>query len=205
MMPVDVIATMSMQPNRSMLIGRYGMRRSTMRRPSALLTLSERALGGAAHDALLCRLLTACCALDAQRQLAGEYGPSLLMRSIDAPGGRSPMSARKFGKESRHRSQTSIPRPPQSLNRGCFGFRQRCFSSSHVRYSGVDRCGFRLVFLRAAPCFTTVARQPHDFVLPDVNQDDRTKATDPHAHLHSQTTDPSAPRSAVGFTARSAP
>jgi hypothetical protein len=34
------------------------------------------------------------------------------MRSIVVPGGRSPMSARKFSKLLSHRSQTVIPRAP---------------------------------------------------------------------------------------------
>jgi hypothetical protein len=51
--------------------------------------------------------------LVAQRQLAGEYGPSLSIRSKVWQGdGRGPMSARKARKDFSQRSQTLMPRPP---------------------------------------------------------------------------------------------
>ena len=90
------------------------------------------------------RVLSACSAGVAQRQLRGLYIPLFRRRSMLMPGGRFPMSAKKFSKLFRQRLQTLIPRPPyrgKSLARGLW---QRSLIAFQRLCSGVPDM----------PCFT---------------------------------------------------
>jgi hypothetical protein len=82
------------------------------------------------------RRLAFCCARVAHRQLPGSYPfvPSIL--SIVLPGGRSPMSYRKFRK-SCQRSQTVTPLAPYSSYPQPFGFVQRVIMDFQVLCVGV--------------------------------------------------------------------
>ena len=86
----------------------------------------------------------------AHRQFSGAYGPFGSSLSIVLPGGLRPMSARNASKDSSHRLQTVMPRPPQFGKSLDFSSWQRLFMPNQVRYSADIPCRFLW------PCFVTL-------------------------------------------------
>lgn len=126
-------------------------------------------------------LLSACSLYVAHRQLAGEYGPSLSMRSIVCrilPFGLGPMSSKKFT-NLYQRLQTNIPRLPYLGYDLFLGLRQRSNITSQTEYSGLslNPC---LKFLFAV---SSLCKHPHDFVFPEVIDSRRTQTISPQSHL----------------------
>lgn len=67
----------------------------------------------------------ACWLYVAHSQFSGEYPRSLSILSMDSPEGHSPISAKKFSKDSAHLLQTVMPIPPYLLYASSSLFVQR--------------------------------------------------------------------------------
>src|ERR1043165_7546537 len=125
-----------------------------------------------------CLLFLACSPTEAHRQLLGSYPMPLSMRSIVVPGGRSPMSARKFS-NSAHRAHTLMPFAPYLWYASLLGSLQRISIARHVIYVGVFLPTLACPCRSIAECRFSSQRQPQDLVLPLLNASPRTFRTVP--------------------------